>query len=407
MSDDEDRKPTPKEKEKWERKQAERRRRNTTIIVVVVVVVIVVILIIWWTCWARRDRRAEVPAPTGLTAATSNSTITLNWNAVAGATDYNIYISNSAGCKQDRFNAKVRVTTNTATLNLPPGTYYFAVSALKVCGQQESESPLSNEVSATTPTCPGSNLAVPDVLDAESLGGGQVELEWPGVLDASSYNVYRAQGRPVTTSDYDQVFNSDSTEVLFTGLASGTSQSFIVTSVDACGNETTASPQVTVTVDCSPPPLPEITNVTPTTTSINVQWSALDDVTGYVVYLNTGSSVGPSNYLLRSAVATSIQSFTFNSLTPSTAYVVGVSATNTCGEGTLNVAATNTLGLTTQQQAVQGQQAQSSGKAKAIKGSNVASTKQRSAAGRDLTARGGAGGSGARAVLPQTARSTS
>jgi fibronectin type 3 domain-containing protein len=405
MSDEETRKLTPQEekkKEKWERKEAERKRRNTTIIVVVVVVVIVVIVIIWWACWSRKGRRSEVPAPTGLTATTSNSTITLNWNAVPGATDYNVYVSNSAGCKHDRFNAKVRVQTNTATLNLPPGTYYFAVSAIKICGQQESESALSNEVSATTPTCPGSNLAVPDVLDAESLGGGQVELEWPGVLDASSYNVYRAQGRPVTTSDYDQVFNSDSTEVLFTGLASGTSQSFIVTSVDACGNETGPSPQVTVTVDCASPPLPEITNVTPTTTSINVQWSALDGVTGYVVYLNTGSSVGPSNYAVRTVVASSIQSFTFNSLTPSTAYVVGVSATNACGEGSLNVAATNTLGLTT---TTQPQQAQPTGKAKVVKGGNVAKTKH-TAASRGGAARGGAGGSGARAVLPQTARAT-
>jgi len=90
--------------------------------------------------------------PTGLSAtAVSSSQINLSWNAVSGATGYDIYRSTSAGGTFTRLGSEPTIsggsTTSYSDTGLSAGTtYYYKVSALNASG----ESAASSAVSATT-----------------------------------------------------------------------------------------------------------------------------------------------------------------------------------------------------------------------------------------------------------------
>jgi hypothetical protein len=85
-------------------------------------------------------------APTGVVATAGNTTATITWNAVSGATSYSVYRGTSPGA--ERATAwKTGITkllfTNTGLTN--GTTYYYKVTAVNTAG----ESPMSTEVHAT------------------------------------------------------------------------------------------------------------------------------------------------------------------------------------------------------------------------------------------------------------------
>lgn len=95
-----------------------------------------------------------IQPPTGLSAgAPTTSSVPLSWNAVSGATGYNVYRNST----KITVNA-VTSTSYTATSLTSSTTYYFAVSALNASG----ESALSQSISVTTApswTCTSTNTS--------------------------------------------------------------------------------------------------------------------------------------------------------------------------------------------------------------------------------------------------------
>jgi len=83
------------------------------------------------------------PAPTGLTATAGNLQVALNWNAVSGATSYNILRSNSSNTETQLATSSTNSFTNTGLTN--GTTYFYKVSAVNSFGT----SGLSNEASGT------------------------------------------------------------------------------------------------------------------------------------------------------------------------------------------------------------------------------------------------------------------
>jgi len=122
-------------------------------------------------------------------AGQATGAIALSWNAVAGATGYNVYRRTAAGSYN--FSAPVNGATPVAATNYTdPGsglaggaTYAYVVRA--VTGGAESAS--SNERLATTIT----RLAPPASATATPIAAGQITVSWPSVAGASGYNVYR------------------------------------------------------------------------------------------------------------------------------------------------------------------------------------------------------------------------
>ncbi len=135
------------------------------------------------------DSDPETPsapnAPQNLVATAQGTTsISLTWNAVDGATSYNVYRNSSV-------NAIATVTTGTSytDTNLTPATeYVYTVKAVNANG----ESAASDEARATTqadntPSAPDA----PQNLVATAQSSTSIALTWSAVDGATSYNVYR------------------------------------------------------------------------------------------------------------------------------------------------------------------------------------------------------------------------
>lgn len=116
------------------------------------------------------------PIPTGLTAMAGDQKVTLNWNASAGATSYNVKRATVTG---GPYTTIASPTTNSyINTGLTNGTkYFFVVSAVNGSG----ESTNSTEVNAT-PSAPA-NSAVFVKTDTTTQGS------WKGVYGVDGYSV--------------------------------------------------------------------------------------------------------------------------------------------------------------------------------------------------------------------------
>ena len=128
-----------------------------------------------------------IAAPTGLVGAVSSGKVALSWNAVTGATSYNVKRSTTPGGPYSTINSPV--ITNYNDTSVTNGTrYYYVVTAF-----DGTESPNSNEVHAK-----------PDV---------------PAALGVDISQVYGAGGNTgaVYTNDFIELFNRGNSVVDLTG----------------------------------------------------------------------------------------------------------------------------------------------------------------------------------------------
>lgn len=108
-------------------------------------------LILWglWLllagCGGDGGSDASLEAPTGLTATAGVQSVTLQWNAVAGASSYNLYVSDSPGDGKWATTKLFNITSPYTHKPLSAGTYYYTVAAVGSGGV----GPNSSEVSAS------------------------------------------------------------------------------------------------------------------------------------------------------------------------------------------------------------------------------------------------------------------
>ena len=142
-------------------------------------------------------------APTGLATTPGDTQITISWNAVAGATSYNIYWATSPGVTTTNGSKIPGVTSPYVQTALVNGTtYYYIVAAVNALG----EGPASAGVSAA-PSAPTVVPAAPAGVTATA-GDGLVTLSWNAVPGATSYNIYWATATGVTTANGTEIMGS-------------------------------------------------------------------------------------------------------------------------------------------------------------------------------------------------------
>jgi DNA/RNA endonuclease G (NUC1)/fibronectin type 3 domain-containing protein len=174
-------------------------------------------------------------APSGLNTTAGNAHVQLTWNAVSGATSYNVKRGTTPGGPYSTINSPgTNSYDDTSVLN--GTTYYYVVSAVGAGGEGAN----SSEVSATPQAAP----AAPAGLTATA-GDSHVALSWTASPSATTYTV----GRGTTTGGpYGTTFSGlVTTSYDDTSAVNGTTYFYLVTATNGFGtsgnsNEASATP---------------------------------------------------------------------------------------------------------------------------------------------------------------------
>lgn len=224
-------------------------------------------------------------APTGVSAAAGDSTVTVTWNAVTGATGYRVLRrTNPSGALIQIAEQTDRNYMDTAVVN--GSTYDYVVRAFDLT----QESPGSAQVSATpAPPPPPPPLAAPTGLTATA-GDASVGLEWNAVSGATGYRVVRA-----TSPAGGEVQIADLTSLGYTdgALVNGTTYYYSIRAYDPT-RESVSSTLVSATPLAPPqPPLLVPTGVSASSGDgvVTLSWNSVTGAIGYRV-LRSESQTG-------------------------------------------------------------------------------------------------------------------
>ena len=182
------------------------------------------------------------PPPTPIATA-GYGQVALTWSVSSGATNYNVKRSTTSGGETTIASTTSASYTDTNVLD---GTlYYYVISALNTGG----ESPNSAEVSTTPLYSPA-----PASLHITATNFGLISLAWAPSAGATSYNVKRSS----STNGLMTVANTASITYNDVNVVNGGTYYYVVTAVNAGGENPTNSNEVSATVPIPPPPAPAI-----------------------------------------------------------------------------------------------------------------------------------------------------
>jgi hypothetical protein len=167
-------------------------------------------------------------APTGVTATPGNGQVTISWNAVSGATSYNIYWSTTDNVTKANGKKFTGVVSPQLLTNLTSGiTYYFVVTAVNAYGESGESSQVNSGPSpGTLRVLPGYTLsACIDNYTRTSYVTPQTLMAAGG--SPFAYYQWDSFGFPMgtTVSAFSGVFSSNG------GLLSGKSQESVTIKV--------------------------------------------------------------------------------------------------------------------------------------------------------------------------------
>ncbi|MCR8630866.1 fibronectin type III domain-containing protein [Paenibacillus radicis (ex Xue et al. 2023)] len=228
--------------------------------------------------------------PLGLTTSGGNAQVVLSWNAVTGATGYNVKRSTTAGGPYTSIAYGVIGSSYNDSTVTNGITYYYVVTAVNAGG----ESANSAQVLAT-PQAPMTPIPIAPVLMGQA-GDTQNILSWTESPAVTGYIVKRSKtaGGPytaVTSIVYASPY-------IDTSVVNGTIYYYVVTAVNAAGesgnsNEASATPRGTITPPSSNKALLVITLVSGLEKEYDLPMS---EVNNFITWYNsraagTGSEV--------------------------------------------------------------------------------------------------------------------
>lgn len=166
--------------------------------------------------------------PTGLNVKNiTNTSATLEWDAVDGAAAYNVYRSETTNGGFVKINDFAMTDTEYTDTGVVAGTtYYYKVTAINQLGQSD----YSATVTADIPKEPAPP-APPVKLSAEYGTNSEIGIKWSPVIGARGYNVYRSDSRD---GEYVKVNTSEVTDTSFVdvGLNEASAYYYKVTAVN-------------------------------------------------------------------------------------------------------------------------------------------------------------------------------
>ena len=261
---------------------------------------------------------ALLAAPTSVTAtATSSSRITVSWSAVAGASVYYVYRSDSGGPYTAIAATNAPVTTFDAAGLAPSTSYGFWITAYDPSdGTESSPSPTAT---ATTFDASG-GLAAPTGVTATPISSSRIQVSWTAVPTATLYYIYRSDaGGP-----FNAIAATSSTTFESAGLVTSTNYCYVIQAYNAAGSSPLSSPACATTFnDQGNLTAPTNVQAIPVSSSrIQVTWSPVATATAYYIYQS--ASGGP----FTAVAAVTSTSYDATGLSASTNYCYQVQAYN-------------------------------------------------------------------------------
>ena len=265
------------------------------------------------------------PAPTGLQASTTPTSVTVSWSASPGATSYRLVVGSSPGAA-NLFDGTVGSST-TASGPVPPGLYYWRVYAVNLAGSSppSAESQFTIGSSVTPPGAPAS-------LQAQ-VHGSNVTLSWSA--PASAVPPSPAAGYTLQVGSApgaSNVFSSAVGNVLsVSGAVPDGSYFWRVIATNAAGSSPpSAESQFTVGCVSAPGP-PASFTYTVLARTVTLHWAAPASGGPPAQYvLEVGSASGLSNLATIPTASTAVSLAT---PAPPGAFYVRIRAQNACGTG--------------------------------------------------------------------------
>jgi len=246
-------------------------------------------------------------APTGVNATAGNAHVALTWNAVGGATSYNVKRSTTSGSGYSTI-ASPATTSYDDTSAANGTTYYYVISAVNT----GVEGANSSEVSGTPAGAP----AAPAGVSATG-GDTQISLAWNSVAGATSYNVKRST---TSGSGYSTIASPTTNSYPDTGLTNGTTYYYVITAVGP-GGESGNSSEVSAT-PAVPPAAPTGLTLSVGDAKVYLVWNPVGGATSYNVKRGTSTGTYTTTTSAPSA------SFTDSTVSNGTTYYYVVTAVN-------------------------------------------------------------------------------
>ncbi len=268
-------------------------------------------------------------APTGLTATTGNTQISLSWtapvnNGGSAITDYVIdYKLTSEPTTWSTFADGVSTGTTGIVTGLTNGlSYDFRVSAVNTIGQGSS----STTTSATPATVPDA-----PTIGTATAGNGQVSVAFSSPSNGGS----TITGYTVTSSPGGFTGTGATSPIIVSGLTNGTSYTFTVTATNAIGTGSASGASNSAT-PAAPPGIPTAVSATADNAQVSLSWSAPASnggsaVTDYVIEYKLATE--PTVWSVFSDTVSTSTTGTVTGLTNGLSYDFRISAVNTAGQG--------------------------------------------------------------------------
>ena len=201
----------------------------------------------------------------------SEGAVSISWSAVAGATHYKLYRSETSGGSFAQIGGDIAATDYVDDNDLAANTSYDY--QLESCNGNGCSS-RSSVVSATT--APGR----PSALTVETQSEGAVSISWSAVAGATHYKLYRSEtsgglfdqiGGDIAATDY--VDDND--------LAANTSYDY---QLEACSGNGCSSRSSAVSATTAPERPSALTVAAQSEGAVSISWSAVAGATHYKLY---------------------------------------------------------------------------------------------------------------------------
>lgn len=197
--------------------------------------------------------------PSSPVAEADKYSVTISWNAVSGATSYDVLFDGNT--------YKTTVTSKLITGLTPGKSYKYSVRSNN-SSSSSSYSPEKEIATLPNPPSAPKNVSV-------SVAANSVIVKWDAVSGATSYDVW-----------FDgEVYNVTTNSKTFTGLEPDTRYQYSVRANNAGGTGTYSDLQSIRTL-LTAPTVPANVTATATSNSVRISWSATPRATSYEVWLN-------------------------------------------------------------------------------------------------------------------------